>query len=361
MAATLANTGNATLNISSIALGGTNSADFAITTGSNACGTTLAASATCSIYITFTPASAAGFSAALTVTDNASPTTQSTTLTGTGTAAPAPVATLTPASLTFSATTGTTSAAQTATLSNTGNAPLSIGSIVIAGTNASDFAQTNTCGTSLAAAANCTISITFTPASAASLTATLTITDNASPTTQSVTLTGTGTAPLQPSFTVSSSTSAQTVQPGGAATYTITATAMNGSFSSPVTLSATGLPTGATAAFTPASITPGSASASSTLTIQTASTTAALHRGSAWPLAAPGAGSFVSLLFLPGRKRRRWITLPLLVLASLAAFSALSACGGGFALNAPAKAYSITITGTSGATVQSTTVQLTVQ
>jgi hypothetical protein len=360
MAATLSNTGNATLNISKTALGGANAADFAIATGTNACGATLAASATCSIYITFTPSVAQAESATLTVTDNATPATQSTSLTGTGTAVPAPVVSLTPASLSFTATTGTTSAAQTATLKNTGNATLNISGITLTGGDAADFAQTNTCGATLAPSLTCTISITFTPASAAGFTASLQVADDAAGSPHTVSLSGTGTAPVVSSFTVTTTTAAQTIQPGGAATYTVTVKAMNGSFTNPVTLSASGLPPGATAGFNPPSITPGSTSANSTLTIQTASATAAAHGASPWPLAAP-ALALLSLFFLPGKKRRRWITLAVMLIASAGAFAALTGCGGGFALTNPAHTYTVTVTGTSGANVQSTTVQLTVQ
>jgi hypothetical protein len=171
-------------------------------------------------------------------------------------------------------------------------------------------------------------------------------------------LAGTGTA--APSFTVSSNSGAQTVQAGGTATYTITVTAQNGNFSNAVALSATGLPTGATGIFSPPSVTPGSASATSTLSIQTASTMASGRPSPAWPLAAP-ALALVGLLLLPGKRRRRWITMALLLVASLGTFTALSACGGGFALTQPAQSYTITVTGTSGADVQSTAVQLTVQ
>ena len=362
LAATLSNSGNATLNISSIAIGGTNPSDFAISTGSNACGTTLAADASCSIYVTFTPASATGFSATLTVTDNATPTTQSTTLTGTGTPPPAPVASLTPATLTFTAVSGATTAAQTATLSNTGNATLNITGITIAGTNPTDFAITtgaNACGTSLAADASCMIYVTFTPASVASFTAILQVADNAAGSPQSTTLNGTGTPP--PNFTIGSSSGAQTIQQGGTATYTITVTAQNGTFSNAVALSASGLPTGATGTFTPPSVTPGSSSATSTLSIQTASTaTASVRHSPAWPLAG-SALAMISLLFLPGKRRRRWITTAILLIASLGAFTALTACGGGFALTQPAQSYTVTVTGTSGTDVQTTTVQLTVQ
>ena len=106
---------------------------------------------------------------------------------------PAPVASLSPSSLTFaSQTVATTSSAQTVTLSNSGNAALSITAISIAGTNPSDFAETNSCGSSVAAGASCSISVTFTPAASGSFSATLTFTDNATGSPQSVALAGTG-------------------------------------------------------------------------------------------------------------------------------------------------------------------------
>jgi hypothetical protein len=276
----------------------------------------------------------------------------------------APVASLAPPSLSFTSTTSVASAAQAATLSNTGNATLTIASITIAGTNPTAFAVTtgtNACGASLAAGSTCSIYVTFTPASATSYAATLTVADNASGSPQTTSLTGTGTA--APSFIVSSTATAQTVQPGGAATYSITATAQNGTFPSPVTLAASGLPTGATASFSPTSITPGSTSGSSTLTIQTSAVaTATPLKNPQWPLAAPVL-ALIGLFFLPGKKHRRWITLTLLLFATLGAFTALTACGGGFGLVRviPPTSYTITVTGTSGAEQQTTTVQLTVQ
>src|SRR5208282_4483601 len=129
-------------------------------------------------------------SGSLAFADNASPATQSVSLTGTGTA---PVVSLSPASLTFPAqAVGTSSSAQSVTLSNTGSAALSISSITASG----DFSQTNTCGTSLAASADCTLSVTFTPTVGGSRSGSLAFADNASPATQSVSLTGTGTAPV---------------------------------------------------------------------------------------------------------------------------------------------------------------------
>jgi hypothetical protein len=352
---TLTNTGNAALSLAGISIGGTNASAFAQT---NTCGEALNAGSNCAISVTFTPTSAASFSATLSVTDNAGGSPQSVALSGTGSVPTVPVASLTPASLTFTTNTGTTSAAQAATLSNTGNAPLTIDGISITGTNPADFAQTNTCGSALAAGASCSISVTFTPASGAAFSATLSVSDNASGSPHTVSLNGTGTVP--PSFTISSPSPAQTVTQGGTANYTITATPQNGAFNSAISFDVSGLPTGATASFVPATVTPGSAAATSTLTVQTAAPTL-VATGSGWKLATPVL-ALIGLFFVPGKRRRRWLTLGVLLIASLSALTALSGCGGGFALpGAASQSYTITVTGTSGADVQTTTVQLTVQ
>jgi hypothetical protein len=86
------------------------------------------------------------------------------------------------------------STAQTVTLTNTGNAALSITGMAVAGSNAEDFGDpADTCGSSVAAGGNCTIGVTFTPSVAGLRTATLSITDNASGSPQAVSLSGTGT------------------------------------------------------------------------------------------------------------------------------------------------------------------------
>ena len=138
---TLTNTGNATLTISSMAVTGTNAGDFAQT---NTCGSSVAAGATCTISVTFTPTASGSRTASVTLADNATGSPQSVSLTGTGAA---PAATSFHPGLTFaSQAVGSTSSAQTITLSNTGNAALTHTSIALTGTNPGDFAQTNTCG-----------------------------------------------------------------------------------------------------------------------------------------------------------------------------------------------------------------------
>jgi hypothetical protein len=120
------------------------------------------------------------------------------------------------------------------------------------------------------------------------------------------------------------------------------------------------LPQGATATFAPASVNPGSSAATSQLSIQTVSTTAARSQPSIWPIGGP-ALALIGLFFLPGKRRRQWLALGVLFLAALGALT-LSGCGGGFALNTPsAKIYSITVSATSSQDVQTTTVQLTVK
>ncbi|WP_435137635.1 choice-of-anchor D domain-containing protein [Actinacidiphila sp. bgisy144] len=112
---------------------------------------------------------------------------------GSGTTTPPSSATLaaSPTSLDFgSVAPGITSTAQSVTLTNNGSAAAPISSITASG----DFAQTNTCGTSLAAKASCTVSVTFTPSTTGSRTGTLTVTGDASAGPTTVALSGTGTA-----------------------------------------------------------------------------------------------------------------------------------------------------------------------
>jgi YVTN family beta-propeller protein len=254
-----------------------------------------------------------------------------------------------------------TAAAISVTLSNPGTATLSSIAVSITGSNISEFSLAtgaNACGSTLGAGSQCSIYVTFTPAAATSYSATLQVSNSAAGSPQTASLSGTGI--LAPSFTVSSNTTPQTVQPGGSAEYSISVIAQNGTFAGSVTLRASGLPPGATASFSPASLTPGSSSASSTLTIHVATSAALTNRGSPWPFAAP-ALAIIGIFFLPGKRRRRWITLTVLAVASLGAFAALTACGGGFGLTGPAQTYTVTVTGTSGAQQQTTTVQLTVE
>jgi hypothetical protein len=153
----------------------------------------------------------------------------------------APAVALFPQKLTFAdRATGFTSPPQTVTLINSGSAPLSITSIVANG----DFAQTNTCGNSVAAGgATCTIDVTFTPTETGSRTGDITITDNAGGSPQAMALTGTGITPTPavtlapspldfPDQTVGPTSAAQTVTltNSGTAELSITSIAISGDY-----------------------------------------------------------------------------------------------------------------------------------
>ena len=251
---TLTNSGTSTLNISSISTSG----DFSQT---NNCGTSLAAGASCTLNVAFTPTATGTRTGTLTIADNASNgSPQTASLSGTGVSA---IAALSPTSLTFAnQNVNTTSTTQAVKLTNSGTGTLSISSISISG----DFSQTNNCGTSLAAGASCTLNIAFTPTAAGTRTGTLTMADNAlngSP--QTASLTGTGV-----DFSLAASPSSVTVTAGGSASYMGTVTALGGNLGATVSLTcSSGLPAASSCSFSPASVSPGSGSATAGLKIST--------------------------------------------------------------------------------------------
>ena len=104
---------------------------------------------------------------------------------------PEPIATVSPQALTFgSQNLGVAGTPQPVTVSNPGNASLSISSFSLAGANPADFSVQNGCGTTLAANAKCTVQVTFQPIAVGSRSASLLLQTNAGP--QSVALSGTG-------------------------------------------------------------------------------------------------------------------------------------------------------------------------
>jgi len=184
-AATLTNFGPLKQDFS-ITITGTNSADFA---QKNNCGSSLPSNATCQFQVTFTPSLVGAESASLNVNQKGSPP-FSIPLSGTGTDQTYTV-TLTPSTLTFSTQlVGTTSQPQDATLTNTGNQPITISSIAAS----APFGQTNNCPSTLAVNGNCEIQVTFTPTDYGVVNGTLSVTDNATGSPQKVALSGTGTA-----------------------------------------------------------------------------------------------------------------------------------------------------------------------
>jgi hypothetical protein len=174
---TLTNRQSTALAITSVGVSG----PFAVST--NTCGTSLAAGASCSVGVTFTPTATGAATGTLTFTDNASNSPQKVSLSGTGSA---PV-TLSATALNFGVIAiGSSSASQTVTIANAGAAVIGVTAVGTTG----DFADTTTCGTSLAVGGSCTVSVAFTPTAAGTRTGSLTI--NLSTGAQTVSLTGIG-------------------------------------------------------------------------------------------------------------------------------------------------------------------------
>ena len=200
---TLSNGATSLLSITGISVTGANASDFIIT--GTTCSATLSVAAACTATVTFKPAATGTRTASLTFTDSASGSPQSVALSGVGGSAPA-TASASPASLSFPGTSvASSSAPLTVTLTNGPGSPISISSIGVSGSNASDFlVSSNTCGASLAIAASCTVSIVFEPGAAGTRTANLTFADSATNSPQIVALSGSG-----------SSTGATSVSPSG--------------------------------------------------------------------------------------------------------------------------------------------------
>jgi phospholipase C len=225
---TLTNTGTAALTIVSIVASG----DFAQT---NSCGSNLAPGVSCSIDVTFAPTALGARAGTITIADSAGDSPQSVSLSGNGVA---PAVSLSPTSLAFAdQRLGGTSQPQTVTLTNIGTGGLTISSIVASG----DFAQTNACGSYVAAGANCSIAVTFAPTALGARAGTITITDSAGDSPQTVGLSGNGVASavllsptslIFPDQTVGTTSAPQTVTltNSGTAALNITSISSSGDF-----------------------------------------------------------------------------------------------------------------------------------
>jgi len=177
---TVTNTAATSLTISKFMIIG----DFGET---DTCGNSLGPGASCAVNVTFTPTETGMREGALYILHSGpGGEAHMAYLHGIGTSV-----TLSPPSLNFGSHSVGTSTTRVVTMTMTNNAATSlvIGTITASG----DFAQTNTCGASLAPGANCSIRVTFTPTIKGTRTGTVAITDSDFSSPQSVKLTGTGT------------------------------------------------------------------------------------------------------------------------------------------------------------------------
>jgi pimeloyl-ACP methyl ester carboxylesterase len=268
-----------------------------------------------------------------------------------------------------------TSAAQSVTLTNSSSTVLAISGI----TNSGDFAQTNNCGTTLAAAANCTINVSFTPTAAGARSGAVTITDNAPGSPHVIALSGTGTDfAVNPAAGSSTST---TVAAGQSATYNLSFSGSAG-FNGTVALACTGAPSLSSCTVSPTSMalagaTPANATVTATTTGRSLVVpqtfirrpTVKMPQPLLWSLALLMWGALIA--WAAGLRRRVPLRLALgtalFLVVILGAFS-MPSCGGGGSTNpppgnpgTPAGTYTLDVTGTitSGTTTLTHDIKLT--
>ncbi len=228
---TVTNQGQATSGAISLALSGTDAGQFRAT---GCAGSTIMGGGSCTVSVSFAPTSGGEKSATFTVSSSPGGSAAA-TLAGTG---PRPAKlSITPASHDFgSVAEGAASAAQTFTVTNTGD--LTSGSVTayLAGTNWTDFTITgNGCGSSLASGASCAIEVELTPSHAGALSATLTVGNPIA----TASLSGTGLTPAN--LTVNpSSNDFGTVIVGSSSTATFTLTNTGGQDSGTLSHSTSG-------------------------------------------------------------------------------------------------------------------------
>ncbi len=188
---TLTNAGSGALQITGLAVAGADAGQFAVT--SAPCATTLAAGASCTMPVTFTPNGSGARSAQINVTHatTAGPVVKSVPLLGTGVQ---PILTL-PAPLAFgSQNVGALTGPRVIAVRNTGTDTMHVNSATLGGTDAADYSfGNNACNNAnVAAGAQCTVEVFFTPQAAGARSAALNISSDAGA--GSLPITGSGVA-----------------------------------------------------------------------------------------------------------------------------------------------------------------------
>jgi hypothetical protein len=181
---TIGNTGLGVLSIASVSITGVNASDFSVTT---APGSSVATSSSTTFVVTFSPSAAGVRDAVISISNNDTannPYTfairgtgviQGITIQGNSTTIANGSVTPTTANWTDF---GSSTATRTFTIINSGNMPLTTGTITITGTNASDFTVTTAPAATIAAYGTTTFIVTFAPSAINSRTATISIVNN---------------------------------------------------------------------------------------------------------------------------------------------------------------------------------------
>jgi hypothetical protein len=361
---TLTNTSiNGTLNVTNVAPGGTNQADFS---ESDNCRPTVAPTAYCTINVTFTPGAAGLRTGNVTVTDNAAGSPHVINLSGTGTgtggSSSSGALQVSTASVAFNTQPVATAISKTIVLSNTGSTAIAV-TFSITGANQSDFVESDNCGGSVSGGGECNVTVKFTPSAPPTAeAATLTITGASTSLTVSLTGTGTsgsttgsGSAP----FTMPTSAGVSTTE-GSTASFPFSVAPVNGS-KALVSFTCSG-PVGSSCSLSPSSFTMDGV----TVTTVTLSVNTTGGNGGSAKSQVGTKSIFLALLpfSMMGMlliNKRRGSLLVLLLLALCVAMGTVS-CGGGSASSSSGAlapgTYPVTVTAVSNGATQTLTVSL---
>jgi hypothetical protein len=356
---TISNTG--ALPIANVGFQITGAAASSYALASNNCSTTLAAGASCTVGVTFTPTGTSSISAVLSISSStanvsavAVPLNGSSLTSGALTASPSQVS--------FGAVVPGQAAAQTVTLTN--NSAYSIAAPAVAITAPFTLA-TNTCLGIIAAGGNCSVAVNFAPTTAGAYNGTLTATSTSLAQPLTVPVSGAGF-----DFTLVPP-SAVTVAAGQTASFTISINTISGASGNYSYTYACGtLPTYALCTFSPTSLT---AAAGVTgyvgVSISTGKSTATLNGGPTKHLVSP---LYFALLLLPlslARRRRKAFTMLVLLLVAALALSGCASAGlsssgssggAGSGKTTPAGTYTVPVTVTSSGISHTVNLTLTV-
>jgi hypothetical protein len=337
--------------------GGTNAGGLAIAVSEpfsltqNTCATSLAAGASCTTGVVFTPTLVGMLAGALTASSTRV-TAATVALSGTGGLTGAVA--FQPALAGFPTTgVGTTSSQVTVTVTNS-SATVALTNMVLMASSGFTLAS-NTCGATLATGASCTVGVAFAPTAAGAQTGSVSLTSSALTATASVALSEVGF-----DFTASALGSAsKTVASGQTATYTLNLVPSAGGGVATFTFQCGTLPLYAACVFNPASESiAADTTGTESVQVTTTQNKAMMVRPSSpgqwltWPLTC-------GLLMIPlaFKKRRGMLLLILLLGLVVCGASSYSSSGGGSggntpppsptASNTPAGTYSIPVTITS--------------
>lgn len=331
---------------------------------SNTCGTTLAAGASCTVGVVFTPTSSSVISAVLSVSSSTA-NVAAVAVSLNGGLVSLSGLTASPTSVSFGTVgVGNTATAQTVAFTNTSGYTIDAPTLTIS----SPFTLTNnTCTGTVAANSSCQATVNFTPTATGSYSGTLTASSSSLSDSLSVAVTGIGF-----DFTVAlSGANSVTVAAGQTASFTMLINTVSGSAGTFTYSYACGtLPSYALCTFNPTTTTAAAGNTGYvTITISTGKATSARRNAPAGWMEAPLSYAFLLLPLLVARRRRKVLTLLVLLMVAILAVSGCASAGlssssgssgSGTSGTTPAGTYSIPVTVTTSGVSHSVTVTVTV-